>query len=257
MDASENIARCACGRYSVGMCLDCSRPLCTAHGRGDDAFLCPDCVGRRSHAARTVAPGPGLSSVRAEIASQRAELEVQRQASQWVAEEALRQLDEQTAQAVSDFLSAVTAREPDSIKVGIRWVQPPRKLLPTGGHWEERRLAAYEICQREMGNEDSRDSRSVCILRTGHVQLYQHTARDISVAACNRDLLPEFHVGCEELQSRAYIWSRTSQLPGQLPFHLEWGAAPYPGVLHPGSVRHAEETITWFVKALAAYLERR
>lgn len=60
------------------------------------------------------------------------------------------------------------------------------------------------------------------------MQLYQHAARGISVAAFNRDLLPECHVGCEELQSRAYIWIRTSQLPGQLPFHLEWVEHPVP-----------------------------
>lgn len=103
-----------------GVCLDCSCPLCAVHGHGDDIFVCADCVARRSRAPRTVAPGPDLGSVRAEMASRRAEVQALQQASQWVAEEALRQLDEQTAQAVSDFLSAVKGREPDSIKVGIR-----------------------------------------------------------------------------------------------------------------------------------------
>jgi hypothetical protein len=190
------------------------------------------------------------------MASQRAEVQALQQASQWVAEEPFRKLDEQTAQGRVGFPVGCQREGTRQHQGRVRWVQPPRKLLPAPVRWEEQCLEAYEICQQEMGNEDSRHSRSVCILRTGHVQLCQHTARGISAAACNRDLLPEFHVGCEELQSRTYIWIRTSQLPGQLPFHLEWGGAPCPGVLHPGSVRRAEETITWFVRALAAYLER-
>jgi hypothetical protein len=38
--------------------------------------------------------------------------------------------------------------------------------------------------------------------------------------------------------------------------HYRLGWSTMSGVLHPGSVRRAEETITWFVRALAAYLER-
>lgn len=34
---------CACGRYSIGRCSRCTKPLCGEHGRGSSEFLCSDC----------------------------------------------------------------------------------------------------------------------------------------------------------------------------------------------------------------------
>jgi hypothetical protein len=43
------VAPCAlCGRYSVGKCQDCGRPLCGLHGTRRGHFLCEDCVHSRT-----------------------------------------------------------------------------------------------------------------------------------------------------------------------------------------------------------------
>jgi hypothetical protein len=40
--------RCACGRYSIGVCGGCSEPLCGIHGAGAEAFLCAECSRRET-----------------------------------------------------------------------------------------------------------------------------------------------------------------------------------------------------------------
>jgi hypothetical protein len=36
-------SRCFCGRYAIGTCALCSKPLCSLHGVGRDALLCAEC----------------------------------------------------------------------------------------------------------------------------------------------------------------------------------------------------------------------
>jgi hypothetical protein len=36
-------SRCLCGRYAIGTCARCSKPLCSLHGAGRDALLCANC----------------------------------------------------------------------------------------------------------------------------------------------------------------------------------------------------------------------
>jgi uncharacterized Zn finger protein (UPF0148 family) len=38
---------CACGRYSIGRCKDCGRPLCGDHGTQSGPFLCAACFTKR------------------------------------------------------------------------------------------------------------------------------------------------------------------------------------------------------------------
>ena len=42
---------CACGRQSIGRCLDCSQPLCGLHGTDRGAFLCAACHRARGNRA--------------------------------------------------------------------------------------------------------------------------------------------------------------------------------------------------------------
>jgi hypothetical protein len=52
MGTPTETALCSCGRFSVGKCADCKKPLCGRHGGGNPLFLCAACAQRRRERKR-------------------------------------------------------------------------------------------------------------------------------------------------------------------------------------------------------------
>jgi len=182
---------------------------------------------------------------------------------------AMRTMDEVTAQAVSDFLAAARGIKLQDVDNGTREQQITKKgrfgISSTETVVEEIRIKAHVLYTYKVEYRNYKQE-ELYVLPDGRVLLrlmgyekvvdfdkyWHHNIKGGDYGSIVEELIYGHY--------RAYTWSRRDPRPGLVPFHLyslgdvpDYATDLTPGP--PGGVEYARKTADWFVRALASYLE--
>ena len=228
---------------------------------------CRERDGRQSLAASRDLSGLSLGAALAEISTHTTAEESRKAALHREYDDALRQLDELTAQAVSDFLGAAGRIEPRDIENGTREHTINKKgrfgITSSETVVEQITFKAHIIYSHKIGFRNY-DSEEVYVLPDGRVLLRQMGFDTLAgyKRKGNQKLNEGDHESIgEELflgPRRSFItWRRGNPRPGLVPFQIQSMVVPAQPDLAPGlpdRVIFAQNAVTWFVKTLAEYL---
>jgi hypothetical protein len=261
----ETTPVCACGRYSIGRCQDCSQPLCGVHGSGRDVFLCDDCIGRRSDAARADRQDLTLDAELSAVGSKARKREKAKRVGERAVDEALRAQDRRMKEVVVGFLGKVAGLPPERVtekrlvEQRQRWFGGPKAI------WEDVEMESYKVYEWETSFE-LLDQREVYLLTSGQV-VYRargRGAREAAADSCNRGLPDHAQVEAfESFAGQGVTWSRRQDCSdGWLPFYVTRSGDIEPGRISDFSLGAAERiedierTTAWVISTLATYLQR-
>lgn len=263
--AADATPLCACGRYSIGRCQDCSQPLCGLHGSGRDVFLCADCAGRRSDAAHAGRQDVTLDAALSAVGSKAKTEKAAKRVGESAVDEALRDQDRRMKDVVSSFLEAVRGLAPERVTEKRLVERRQRRLGGPKVVWEEVEMEGYKVYEWQTSFE-LLDQRAAYVLTSGQV-IYRARGRGTREAAadsCNRDLPDHGQVEAfESFAGQGVTWSRRQGCSdGQLPFYVTRSGEIEPGRISDFSrdaaerIEDIERTTAWVISTLAAYLQR-
>jgi hypothetical protein len=258
---------CACGRYSIGRCSDCARPLCGEHGTANSPFLCDECVTRRATAARRQHAITDLETARAAGADAKSDRERICVAIREAFGDALAAQEAQLRAAVPAFLASASHITPKSISIGVKRVDSPRQFLRKPiTEYETVNILGHLVHKgRPMWSDPDQVPNDVFVyvLQQGQVLFEKQTPHRRTRA------MSASYTG-EEVDVAGVDLSVT--LVDRLPFHVGGSDTPEigPGMRDPREraesgypdlpyldrcMEEVERTTSWFMRALAGYPE--
>jgi hypothetical protein len=257
---------CACGRYSIGKCLDCGKPVCGLHAPTNGPMICREDAARRQAAARSASVMPDLAAAAAAVTAEATGRESKETRERQAIQRALDAQRSQLETAIPAFLEAAAHLPRKSVTVGSRAVDRPggflRRAITTA---EPITAPAHQVYAMHVTRADMNTDRDIYVFESGHVlYISRDPYRSAQVSTSfTKESMPDG------------IAERFSVMPeGRIPFHIPGRSTePSPGYAFdldlrprwPGLnseqliARYEDEiaqTTAWFLKQLASYLHR-